>query len=70
MEKKYTPEQYAKNRMILNAFRELVAKNKASKHPIPTTPPPPEMVAIAKRTPNAHIESLGNLHFIVIEDYE
>jgi hypothetical protein len=63
-----TTKEYEKDRMILEAFRKEVAKNKASANPIPDGEIPPEMARLVASTPNAHIETLGNLHTIVIND--
>lgn len=61
-------EEYEKNRIFLDAFRKAIARNKASKNPIPTDPPPPALVKMVKGMPNAHILSLGSLHVIAIKD--
>lgn len=63
-----TTKDYEKDRMILEAFRKEVAKNKASANPIPDGEIPPEMAKIIEETPNVHVESLGNVHMLVIKD--
>lgn len=63
-----TTKDYEKDRMILEAFRKEVAKNKASANPIPDGEIPPEMAKIIEDTPNVHVESLGNVHMLVIKD--
>lgn len=63
-----TTKEYEKDRMILEAFRKEVAKNKASANPIPDGEIPPGMAKIIEETPNVHVESLGNVHMLVIND--
>ena len=66
--KKLSEKDYEKDRMFLKALRQAIAENKASANPIPDGEIPPEMARLVAETPNAHIETLGNFHTIVIND--
>lgn len=66
--KKLSEKDYEKDRMFLKAFRQAIAKNKASTNPIPDGEIPPEMAKLVAQHPNMHIETLGNVHTLVIND--
>lgn len=68
MGKILTTKQYEKDRMYLEAFRKEIAKNKASANPIPDGEIPPEIAKLIAETPNVHVETLGNVHTLVIHD--